>query len=176
MPAMSMPETTPGCFATMAARAPMFAGTAFSVVTSPVPTSSESANFTSGRKLSCILGLTILPEPAFHVARLAAGLDGATAWRRTHLLHAGVAAGARHGERRAHVVDAVAQARRALELQRAGRLEHLALELGQQALGVVTQQHRRLLLRARAMADGVRHARGLEDLLDALEDGAGRDA
>jgi hypothetical protein len=55
MPAMSMPETTPGAFATIAARAPTFAGTAFSVVTSPVPTSSESANFTSGRKLSCIV-------------------------------------------------------------------------------------------------------------------------
>ena len=35
-------------------RAPTLAGTALSVVTSPVPTSSDRANFTSGRKLSSI--------------------------------------------------------------------------------------------------------------------------
>ena len=55
-PAMSMPEMMPGALATMAARAPTFEGTALSVVTSPVPTSSDSANFTSGRKLSCTSG------------------------------------------------------------------------------------------------------------------------
>src|SRR5262245_13382359 len=169
MPAMLMPDTTPGCFATIAARAPTFDGTAFSVVTSPVPTSSESANFTSGRKLSCMPGLTVPAEATLHVARLAAGFDGAAARTRLDRLTA-----ARHRERRADVVDAVPQGSRALELERARGLEHLALELREQPLGVVAQQHRLLLARALAATDRVRHARGLEDLLDRLQDRARR--
>jgi hypothetical protein len=51
--AISTPETTPGALASSVARAPTLAGTELSVVTSPVPTSSDNANLTSGRKLSC---------------------------------------------------------------------------------------------------------------------------
>src|SRR5262245_23163797 len=128
--ATSTPATTPASFTMIEARAPTCDWSVFSVVMSPLPTSSDSAHFTNGNATaSSMIGLAPGSEPALPALRLARAAALLTRLRRR--AHADLGGG---GERRAHFVDAVAETRRALELELARRFEHLALEPREQCI------------------------------------------
>src|SRR5262245_40407790 len=130
--ATSEPAMTPGSLATIEARAPTVGPSVLSVVTSPLPTSSDSAHFTSGSATAS--SMSAAPSEPVAAARRASGTPPASGRRApARPRHGAVVASAdpeRAGgrERRAHLVDAVAQAGGALEVERARGLEHLGLE------------------------------------------------